>query len=159
MAPEVESKATSEATEDLSPIGWRTVLIGSLLGGSVIIVGSALAATVTDEPLSSGPWLYLLVATAGFALAGWWGGRRRGDSPMLHGALAGLGACALAQTVGVVGRLVGDEAIDVVALALTAVVAAVTAVGAALVADWHRRNRSPQPRAGGVPLGSGESAG
>ncbi len=129
------------------------------MGGVVLLGGAAVTSAFTDEPPSVGPWPFLLVAICGFAVAGWWGGRLRGDSPMLHGALAGLGTCAAAQVVGIVGRLRSDATIDVVAVVLALVVAAVTAVAAALAADWHRRNRAPQPASGGLPLGSGESAG
>ncbi len=125
----------------MSAVNW-TVIRNSALVGLLIILPVALISSllVNDAPTWSA-WLFLIVTIIGFMAAGWTAGRSRSDTPILHGSIAAAVTYVIAQLVGVVARLMADEAVNLVAIALSAVLAAACGVGGALLADWFARRR------------------
>lgn len=123
-------------------IGWTVIARATLLGVAVIaipaLVASALIDTGASGPL---PWLFLTVAMAGFLAAGWVAGKAQQATPMLHGGVAALATYAIVQIGGAIRRIADGEDLEVIAVAVTALLALSCGVGGALAADWVRRRR------------------
>jgi len=75
------------------------VLTGALTGLAVVI--PAVVAEVALVPDTNVQILLYVALLAGLVLGGWRAGRRGGDAPLTHGALAGL-AAFVALEIGVV---------------------------------------------------------
>ena len=125
----------------MSAVNW-TVIRNSALVGLLIIVPVALITSLfVDDAPGWSAWLFLAVTVLGFIAAGWMAGRARSNTPMLHGSIAAAVTYIIAQLIGIIARLVADEAVNLVAVVLSAVLAAACGVGGALLADWLVRRR------------------
>ena len=105
-------------------IDWRVVLRGALVGLAVIVPVTVLR-VVLDREISDfddSGWVYPLfvLILIGYAASGWVAGRARPDSPLTHGALAGIGVLVLWIPIRIViwavredgrGLVSGDNAI------------------------------------------------
>jgi putative membrane protein (TIGR04086 family) len=90
---------TQPGLDTASGVDWRVVLRGAFVGLAVIAPVSVLGAVLDHEIAGyddSGwrPVVYVLILL-GFGAAGWYAGRAMPDSPLTHGALAGLVTFAL----------------------------------------------------------------
>lgn len=82
----------------------RAVLTGVLTGLAVVV--PAVTAEVLLMPGANIQILLYMLLLAGLVLGGWRAGRRDGDAPLTHGAIAGLGAFfALELGVVIIGQL------------------------------------------------------
>jgi hypothetical protein len=80
-------------------IDWRVVLRGAIVGLAIIVPVTVLR-VVLDREISdfdNSGWIYPLfvLILVGYGAAGWVAGRNRPDTPLAHGALAGLGVLVL----------------------------------------------------------------
>jgi hypothetical protein len=80
-------------------IDWRVVLRGALVGLAVIVPVTVLRVVLDREitDFDNSGWVYPLfvLILIGYAASGWVAGRARPDSPLTHGALAGIGVLVL----------------------------------------------------------------
>jgi putative membrane protein (TIGR04086 family) len=102
-------------------IDWGAVWAGAATALLVAVPAALLAQGIDAAVSGDQDWLRLLVLPQLFAfvLGGFGAGRRRPDTPMLHGALAALVAFVLVQAIGVVRLLVADEDVNWVAIAFS----------------------------------------
>jgi hypothetical protein len=104
-------------------IDWRVVLRGALVGLAVIVPVTVLRVVLDREvaDFDDSGWIYplFILILLAYGAAGWVAGNARPDSPLAHGALAGLGAFALWIPIRVViwavredgrGLFSGDDA-------------------------------------------------
>lgn len=91
------------------------VLIDRKAVGAGVVAALVLAlpagligAVVVDDESNNGVFVFFLVIMAGMLVGGFVAGSKRPDSPLTHGALAAVVAYALAQTVTVLVRVLGD---------------------------------------------------
>lgn len=130
-------------------IDYATVTIAAGGGLAVILPGAALSALVAARSDGASVWLSLAVIVAGFTVAGLVAGRRRNDTPILHGALGAGAAFVIALTVGLTIAAFRDRSISVVAIPIGALAAITAGVGGSLVADLTRRRSMRRNHAGG----------
>jgi hypothetical protein len=103
--------ATPERTRSIE---WVAVALGAAAGLLVLVVAAALRAVLHREvaDFDDSGWvlpLFVLVLV-GYGVAGWVAERReRRDTPLTHGALAGVGAFILWLPLRVVIWIVRDE--------------------------------------------------
>ncbi len=81
----------------MSPIDWRAVWRGALVGIAIIlpitVAGAIIDRAMDDFDDSAWPVTIFLAILVAYGVAGWWAGRAGGlRSPLTNGALAGLGA-------------------------------------------------------------------
>ncbi len=98
-AREMTTNAPRPPAAPALAIDWRVVLRGALVGLAVIVPVTVLR-VVLDREISdfdNSGWVYPLfvLILIGYAASGWVAGRARPDSPLTHGALAGIGVLVL----------------------------------------------------------------
>lgn len=113
---------------------------GVLAGTSIIVPAAILSLLFADEDTNLN-WalVFQFVILLGFAVAGFVSGRRRSDSPMLHGTYAALGCWVIVQTFGAMRRIASSDDIAWTSYPAVALLAAACGVMGAVVGDWHRR--------------------
>ncbi len=121
-------------------IDWIVVRSAALAGLFVLVPSIIVLTLVLDDSASSG-WIYLfgLLLVFGFLTAGYGAGRARSDTPMIHGAIAGLSCYVVIQLFGAISRLVRGETINPLQYPFLAVFSAALGASGALFADWYRR--------------------
>ncbi len=125
----------------MSRFDW-TIVRTAATGGLIIIVpGAFIAAQLfSGESAPGWAWIFFLLVLVGFAVSGYLGGRRRPDTPMLHGAAGALLAFVVAQAFGIAVTIVRGGSISWIVIPLTAVLAVSMGVAGALIGDRaHRR--------------------
>jgi hypothetical protein len=90
----------TDPTSSTEPtIDWRVVLRSACYGLAVIVPVTVLRVILDREvhDFDDSGWIYPLfvLILVAYGLAGWVAGRARPDTPLSHGALAGLGAFVL----------------------------------------------------------------
>ncbi len=123
-------------------VDWSAVRVGVIVGIAILLPATIITSVLLDRDASPS-WvvLFQFVTVLGFAAAGWVTGTRRPDTPIFHGAVAGLTTWAIIQGVGIVRRLAVGETINWLALVVAAFYAIAIAVSGAVFADWNRRRR------------------
>jgi hypothetical protein len=119
---------TTTAPESAGPgndagVDWRVVLRGALVGLAIIVPVTILRVVLDREirDFDDSGWIYplFLLILAGYVAAGWVAGRARADTPLTHGALAGIGVLVLWIPIRIViwaaredgkGLFTGDKA-------------------------------------------------
>lgn len=121
-------------------IDW-VVIRSAVLAGLLVLVPAIVVLTLVLDDSASTFWIYLfgLIMLFGFLTAGYGAGRGRSDTPMIHGAIAGLGCYVVIQTFGAVSRLVRGDDINPLQYPFLAVFSAAIGASGALFADWYRR--------------------
>jgi hypothetical protein len=121
-------------------LDWSAVIAG-MVAGTAIIIPSALLSLLFVDSSSSLNWalVFQFVILGGFGVAGFVSGRRRSDTPMLHGTYAALGCWIIVQTFGAVRRLSEGQDVAWASYPAVALLAATFGMAGGLLADWHRR--------------------
>ena len=120
-------------------IDWRAVGAGVAAALVVALPAGLIGAVVVNDESNSGVFVFFLVIMAGMLLGGFVAGSKRPDSPLTHGAIAAVLAYALAQTVTVLVRVLGDAKVrSPVVYVFNALLMASLGVVGGLVAE--RRN-------------------
>ena len=121
-------------------IDWVVIKSAALAGLFVLVPAIVVLTLVLDES-SASIWIYIfgLILVFGFMTAGYGAGRIRNDTPMIHGAIAGVACYATIQLFGVVSRLIRGESINPWQYPFLALFSAALGASGALFADWHRR--------------------
>ncbi len=120
-------------------IDWAVVRTAAIGGTAVIAAGALLSGILRDQDGAWARWLLLIVALAGFAVAGVLAGHRRRDTPVLHGAIGAGLTFLVALAIGVAVTTIDDRSIEPSALPVTAVAAVTAGVAGALAADASSR--------------------
>ncbi len=105
----------------------------------MIVVPAALISAVFIEANTIWAFLFFLVTLTGFTISGFGAGRIRRDTPMMHGALAGIATYVIVQIFGVISRLVRGADINIATYPVLAILAGTCGVGGGLLADWYQR--------------------
>ena len=121
-------------------IDW-VVIRSAVLAGLLVLIPAIVVLTLILDDSASSAWIYLfgLILVFGFLTAGYGAGRSRNDTPMIHGAIAGLGCYVLIQAFGTISRLVRGEDINPLQYPFLAMFSAALGTSGALFADWYRR--------------------
>ncbi len=121
-------------------IDWIVIRSAALAGLFVLVPSIVVLTLVLDESASS-LWIYLfgLLLVFGFLTAGYGAGRARSDTPMIHGAIAGLSCYLVIQLFGSVSRLIRGDSVNPLQYPFLAVLSAALGASGALFADWYRR--------------------
>jgi putative membrane protein (TIGR04086 family) len=89
-------------------IDWRAVSAGVVAALVLALPAALIGAVVVDDESNNGVFVFFLVIMAGMVVGGFVAGSKRPDSPLTHGAIAAVIAYALAQSVTVLVRVLGD---------------------------------------------------
>lgn len=89
-------------------IDWRAVGAGVVAALALALPAGLIGAVVVEDESNNGVFVFFLVIMAGMVVGGFVAGSKRPDSPLTHGAIAAVLAYALAQTVTVLVRVLGD---------------------------------------------------
>jgi len=121
-------------------IDWDVIKQAALAGLFVLVPAIVVLTLVLDEN-SASIWIYIfgLILVFGFMTAGYGAGRIRSDTPMIHGAIAGLACYVAIQLFGVVSRLIRGDSINPWQYPFLAIFSAALGASGALFADWYRR--------------------
>ncbi len=121
---------------------WSAVVPGVMVGTAIVLPCAVLSVVLTTDDTSPN-WalLFQFIILAGFLSAGFVSGRRRSDTPMLHGTYAALGSWVIMQTFGTVRRLAAGDSVAWLAYPAVGLLAATCGVMGALAGDWVRRRR------------------
>jgi peptidoglycan/LPS O-acetylase OafA/YrhL len=120
-------------------IDWRAVGAGVVAALALALPAGLIGAVVVDDESNNGVFVFFLVIMAGMLVGGFVAGSKRPDSPLTHGAVAAVLAYALAQTVTVIVRILGDTTLrSPVVYVFNALLMASLGVVGGLVAE--RRN-------------------
>jgi hypothetical protein len=121
-------------------IDWVVIRTAALAGLFVLVPAIVVLTLVLDDS-SSTLWIYLfgLLAVFGFLTAGYGAGRIRSDTPMIHGAIAGLACYVAIQLFGVIFRLIRGDSINPLQYPFLAMLSAALGASGGLFADWYRR--------------------
>lgn len=121
-------------------LDW-TVIRTAALAGLLVLVPAILVLTLVLDDSSSAIWIYVmgLVLVFGFLTAGYGAGRERNDTPMTHGAVAGVACYVAIQLFGVLSRTIRGESINPWQYPFLALLAAALGASGGLFADWYRR--------------------
>lgn len=161
MMEHVDPATAPRETDVEDGIDWRVVLRGALVGLAVIVPVTVLRVVIDREvrDFEHSGWkfpLFVLVLVAYF-VAGWIAGKARGDTPLTHGALAGVGVIILWIPIRIViwavredgrGLVAGEDAVLRPGQVFGAFVisAGVGMLGGVLAAHFHQRRPSdPRP--------------
>jgi putative membrane protein (TIGR04086 family) len=90
-------------------LDWRAIGAGVLAALVLALPAGLIGAVVVNDESNNGVFVFFLVIMAGMLVGGFVAGSKRPDTPLTHGALAAVIAYALAQTITVLARLVGDN--------------------------------------------------
>jgi len=101
-------------SDEVQTVDWRAAARGAALGAVIILSISAIGALIDramdDFDDSAWPVTLFLAILASYVIAGWWGGRAAGPrTPLITGALAGLGAFAVWVPVRVLIWVARDD--------------------------------------------------
>lgn len=124
-------------------IDWN-VIRSAALAGLFVLVPAIVVLTLVLDDSSATVWIYVfgLILVFGFMTAGYGAGRVRSDTPMIHGAIAGVACYAAIQLFGVVSRLLRGESINPWQYPFLAMLSAALGASGALFADWYRRKEA-----------------
>jgi hypothetical protein len=124
------------------PVDIRAAVRGALISAVVWLPLAILSAIVVDRDNPSG-WAVPLFfgVLLGLAAAGWIASRSASVSPLVTGALAGLGGYVVVQAIGVVHRLVADSEVRWLNIVFTAILAYGCGLSGAVVAEQLRMRR------------------
>lgn len=110
------------------------------LGAAVVLAVAVPVATVGSALLDEGSDAVLVLALlvlVAIGAGGWVAGRQASSSPLLHGAFAALAGFAVAQALSIALQVVGDDDVDVAAVAFNTLLAA----NAGLLGGWLSTRR------------------
>jgi putative membrane protein (TIGR04086 family) len=93
----------------MARIDWRAVGAGVVAALVLALPAGLIGAVVVTDESNNGVFVFFLVIMAGMLVGGFVAGSKRPDTPFIHGALAAVIAYALAQTVTVLVRVLGDS--------------------------------------------------
>ena len=112
-------------------IDW-IVIRSAALAGLFVLVPSIVVLTLVLDDSASSLWIYLfgLLLVFGFLTAGYGAGRARSDTPMIHGAIAGLSCYLVIQLFGSISRLIRGESVNPLQYPFLAVLSAALAPAA-----------------------------
>lgn len=121
-------------------IDWDVIKTAAFAGLFVLVPAIVVLTLVLDEN-SASIWIYIfgLILVFGFLTAGYGAGRIRSDTPMIHGAIAGVACYVAIQLFGVISRLIRGDSINPWQYPFLAMFAASLGACGALFADWYRR--------------------
>ncbi len=119
-------------------IDWSVVANGAGAGLMIVVPAAVLSAVFIDGN-TFWAFAFLLVILVGFTIAGFGAGRIRRDTPMMHGALAGIATYVVVQGFGVVTQLLRGDSINVATYPVSAILAGTCGVCGGLLADWYQR--------------------
>jgi hypothetical protein len=121
-------------------IDW-VVIRSAALAGLLVLVPAIIVLTLVLDDSASTVWIYLfgLIMVFGFLTAGYGAGRIRSDTPLIHGAVAGVSCYVVIQVFGAVSRLIRGESINPLQYPFLAMFSAALGASGALFADWYRR--------------------
>jgi putative membrane protein (TIGR04086 family) len=125
-------------------VDWKAVAIGAVVTIAVGIAASVIANLIGLGDDSSGWILFFWIDVIGAGVGGYLAGKRRLDTPLLHGALAGLFGYIVVALVGTAINVAGGHGAP---SPIQAVFAAMwLAVGGTLggyVASWRAQKLAP----------------
>ena len=90
-------------------LDWRAVGAGVVAALVLALPAGLIGAVVVNDESNNGVFVFFLVIMAGMLVGGFVAGSKCPDSPLTHGAIAAVIAYALAQTVTVLVRVIGDS--------------------------------------------------
>jgi putative membrane protein (TIGR04086 family) len=89
-------------------VDWKAIGAGVVAALVLALPAGLIGAVVVNDESNNGVFVFFLVIMAGMLVGGFVAGSKRPDSPLTHGAIAAVLAYALAQTVTVLVRVLGD---------------------------------------------------
>ncbi len=124
------------------PVDVRAAVRGAVLSSILWLPLAVLSAIVVDRDDPSG-WAVPLFfgVLLGLAAAGWIASRAASGSPLVSGALAGLGGYVVVQAIGIVHRLLADSEVRWVGIIFTAILAYGCGLTGAVAAEQLRMRR------------------
>jgi hypothetical protein len=124
----------------VSGLDARAIGFGAGVAIAIAVPVATAGSAIADEG-SALAMLFAVIALVGFGVGGWLAGTRQPASPLLHGAVAGLVAAAVAQAAAAGVAVVDDRDVSAVAVAVNALLAASVGLTGGWLAD--RRHQPP----------------
>jgi hypothetical protein len=130
----------------VSGVDARAIGFGAGVAIAIAVPVATAGSAIADEGSGLGI-LFAVIALVGFGVGGWIAGSRRPTAPLLHGAIAGLVAAAVAQAAAA-GVAVADERdVSAAAVAVNALLAASVGLTGGWLADrQHQPPTTLDPR-------------
>jgi len=128
----------------VSRVDWKAVAMGAVVSIAIGVLASVVAAVIDLPKDSNGWYIFFWVDVIGAGIGGYIAGRRRLDTPLMHGAL--VGACAyvviaiFATTITLVSGNTGPAVAQVVFAILWL---ALGGTIGAWVASWRAQRTRP----------------
>ena len=124
------------------PVDIRAAVRGAVLSAVVWLPLAIVSAIVVDRDDPSGWAVPLFLGVLlGLAAAGWIASRAASVSPLVTGALAGLGGFVVVQAIGVAHRLVAGSEVRWLNIVFTAILAYGSGLSGAVLAERLRTRR------------------
>jgi putative membrane protein (TIGR04086 family) len=127
-------------------IDWKAVATGAVITVAVGVLASVVAAVIDLPKDSNGWYVFFWIDVIGAGVGGFIAGRRRLDTPMMHGALVGACAYVVIAAFAITITLVSGHAGPGVAQVLFAILW--LALGGTIggwVASWRAQRTRPRP--------------
>ena len=125
-------------------IDWKAVATGAVVTVAVGVLASVVAAVIDLPKDSNGWYVFFWIDVIGAGVGGYIAGRRRLDTPMMHGALVGACAYVVIAAFAITITLVSGHAGPGVAQVLFAILW--LALGGTIggwVASWRAQRTRP----------------
>ena len=125
-------------------IDWKAVAMGAVVTIAVGVLASVIAAVIDLPKDSNGWYVFFWIDVIGAGVGGYIAGRRRLDTPMMHGALVGACAYVVIAAFAITITLVSGHAGPGVAQVLFAILW--LALGGTIggwVASWRAQRTRP----------------
>src|SRR5436305_10318002 len=127
-----------------SRIDWKAVAMGAVVTVAVGVLASVVAAVIDLPKDSNGWYVFFWIDVIGAGVGGFIAGRRRLDTPLMHGALVGASAYVVIAAFAITITLVSGHAGPGVAQVLFAILW--LALGGTIggwVASWPAQRTPP----------------
>jgi putative membrane protein (TIGR04086 family) len=128
----------------MTKIDWKAVAAGAVVSIAVGVLASVVAAIINLSKDSNGWFVFFWVDVIGAAIGGYIAGRRRLDTPLLHGAIVGACAYVVIAVFATTITLVSGHARPAIAQVIFAVLW--LALGGTIggwIASWRAQRARP----------------
>jgi hypothetical protein len=123
----------------VSGLDARAIGFGAGVAIAIAVPVATAGSAIADDGSSALGVLFALVALVGFGVGGWIAGSRQPASPLLHGAVAGVVAAAVAQAAAAGVAVADDRDVSAAAVAVNALLATSVGLTGGWLADRQRR--------------------